>query len=600
MATETKTCQNCKVPFIIEPDDFSFYEKIKVPPPTWCPECRLVRRLSFRNERHLYKRKCELCQKDILSMYAPDVKRKVFCPACWWSDNWDPGESAMEYDPSRPFFEQLKELQEKAPVQSLFLHYQTIVNSDYNNLAGYLKECYMVFHADHDERCMYASGLKICNDSMDGLMLQKSDLCYECVNITKGYRNFYSVDCEECSDIYFSKNCTNCQNCVGCVNLRNKQYCIFNQQFTKADYEAELKKLDLSHREGIKRVREQAREVWLAHPQKYMHSRNNSKSTGDYIYNSKNTFASYEMVGAEDCKYCQFASTKVTKDCYDYTEYGENTELIYEALLLGDGVANAKFTVQGISNVRDVEYCYGVAGSAHLFGCVGLNKKEYCILNKQYSKEEYEKLVPKIREQMMTVPYTDAHGRVYKYGEFFPPELSSFGYNESTAQEFFPLDEKEAGRRGYSWRPLEEKGYQPTKKWNELPETIGAVDNSITKEIILCEAWDNDERAAADHHCTKAFRILPQELAFYKKMNIPLPTLCPNSRHYERTKIRNPLRLWSAQCACAGAASKGQVYANTAKHFHGAEQCPNEFETSYARDRAEIVYCEQCYQSEVV
>jgi hypothetical protein len=32
---ETKICQNCKKNFIIEPDDFGFYEKIKVPPPTF-------------------------------------------------------------------------------------------------------------------------------------------------------------------------------------------------------------------------------------------------------------------------------------------------------------------------------------------------------------------------------------------------------------------------------------------------------------------------------------------------------------------------------------------------------------------------------------
>jgi len=42
---ETKNCQNCKKDFTIEQDDFSFYEKIKVPPPTFCPECRYKRRI---------------------------------------------------------------------------------------------------------------------------------------------------------------------------------------------------------------------------------------------------------------------------------------------------------------------------------------------------------------------------------------------------------------------------------------------------------------------------------------------------------------------------------------------------------------------------
>ena len=588
MKPETHICQSCKKDFLIEIDDLSFYEKIKSPAPSWCPECRLIRRLSFRNERYLYKRPCELCKKDGLSMYNPGVKRKIFCPACWWSDNWDAHESAQEYDFSKPFFEQFKELSEKAPVQSLFLSYQNIVNSDYNNLAGYLKECYMVFHADHNERCMYASGLKVCNDSMDVLMLQKSDLCYECTNVTKGYRNFYSVDCEECSDVWFSKNCMNCQDCIGCVNLRNQQYCIFNEQYSKEDYLAKRETLSLNTYDGIQKCQAEARKLWIKYPQKYMHSRNNVNSTGDYVFNSKNTLASYEMVGAEDCKYCQFDSTKTTKDCYDYTEYGENVELAYEALLVGDSCADVRFSTQCVSNVRDVEYCYGLTSSAHLFGCIGLHNAEYRILNKQYTKEEYEELVPKIRDHMKTMPYVDAHGRTYKYGEFFPPELSSFGYNESTAQEFFPLDSTKAGELGYAWKPTEEKKYIPTKTWKELPQTLIETPSDITKEIILCEAWDTNEESAKNHNCTKAYRILPQEFLFYKRLNLPLPRKCPNSRHFDRTQDRQPLKLWERTCMCE---------VNT--HDHSGK-CQNNFKTSYNPERKEIIYCEACYQKEVM
>ena len=60
---ENRICQNCKKDFTIEPEDFNFYEKIKVPPPTWCPECRMIRRMNYRNERSLYKQDCALCKK---------------------------------------------------------------------------------------------------------------------------------------------------------------------------------------------------------------------------------------------------------------------------------------------------------------------------------------------------------------------------------------------------------------------------------------------------------------------------------------------------------------------------------------------------------
>ena len=36
MQPETKNCQKLQKDSIIEPDDFGFYEKMKVPPPTWC------------------------------------------------------------------------------------------------------------------------------------------------------------------------------------------------------------------------------------------------------------------------------------------------------------------------------------------------------------------------------------------------------------------------------------------------------------------------------------------------------------------------------------------------------------------------------------
>ena len=47
-------------------------------------------------------------------------------------------------------------------------------------------------------------------------------------------------------------------------------------------------------------------------------------------------------------------------------------------------------------------------------------------------------------------------------------------------------------------------------------------------------------------------------------------------------------------------ANSQNKYQNTIQHAHGTEPCPNEFETTYSPDRPEIVYCEQCYQQEVV
>ena len=105
---ETKQCQNCKKEFIIESDDFDFYNKIKVPPPTWCPECRFIRRFNWRNERTFYKRICNLCGKEFIGMYPKSDSLVVFCNQCWWSDKWDPRDDGLTYDFSTHFFIQFK------------------------------------------------------------------------------------------------------------------------------------------------------------------------------------------------------------------------------------------------------------------------------------------------------------------------------------------------------------------------------------------------------------------------------------------------------------------------------------------------------------
>src|SRR3989338_7629999 len=133
-----QACQNCKKDFTIESEDFNFYEKIKVPPPTFCPECRFKRRAIFRNERTLYNQTCALCQRSVITMYHPNSSYTVYCNTCWVSDKWDPYSYALDYDSSRPFFEQLKELSIKVPKSATYSSPSLgpNINSEYTNFAG--------------------------------------------------------------------------------------------------------------------------------------------------------------------------------------------------------------------------------------------------------------------------------------------------------------------------------------------------------------------------------------------------------------------------------------------------------------------------------
>ncbi|MFA6300999.1 MAG: hypothetical protein WC609_01470 [Candidatus Paceibacterota bacterium] len=575
-------CQNCKKEFAIEPDDFGFYEKIELPLPTFCPECRLQRRLAWRNEKGLHYGECGLCMKKIISIYSEDYNNTVYCDKCWWSDNWDAGEYALELDLDKPFLDQFFELFHKVPAPNLFAFGTTMINSQYCNLANDMKNCYLLHDGTYDENISYGSGAFYSKDSRDVTMVRKCELCYEIVTCISCYQTTFSQNCEDCVDVHFSHSLRGCNNCFGCVNLHKKSYYIWNVPYAKEEYENKLKSFGLDSYENVISLRNKSKDFWKSFPKRYYFGVQNSNVTGDYLEHSKNAKTCFGAANLEDSKFCSFVSNGPVKNTYDFTHYGDNIELINECLQSGRGLYNVKSGWGVWNNSKNVHYSITVPGVSDVFGCIGLKKKQYCILNKQYTKEEYEKLVPKIINNMNEMPYVDKKGCVYKYGEFFPIELSPFGYNETTAQEYFSLSKEQILINGYNWKEPQKRDYEISKKISELPDSILQTTDSILGEIIACE-----HGGTCDEDCVTAFKILPEDLTFYRRMNLPLPRLCPNCRRYQRVKQRNPLQLWHRTCMCA-----------RENHVHKGK-CDVEFETSYSPDRPEIIYCEKCFQQEV-
>jgi len=595
MNPERKICQNCKNQFIIEPEDFDFYEKIKVPPPTWCPECRMVRRMIWRNERTLYRRKCDAPghEEILVSMYSEGSIDKIYDREYWWSDKWDPLEYGKPYDFNKSFFLQLGELIKDVPAPNLIG-----VNSpgtQYFNFISNSKNCYLLFGSggggQGNEECYY-SGNRVDNSkqAMDVMFVNQVERCYQVVDSEKCADIVFGRMVNGCFDSAFLYDCKNCSHCFGCVGLRNKQYHIFNKAYSKTEYAREIEKLDLGSYISITHVLETWRKMILTFPHKYANIIQSQNITGDTIFRSKNARSCFNGWNLEDTS--NLLNSTHSKSAQD-TINALNSELVYGGIAILDSY-NIRFSIISLSGQNSF-YSYYTQNCKDIFGCVSLRNKSYCILNKQYTKQDYEILVPKIIEQMNSMPYTDKKGRVYQYGEFFPPELSPFAYNETIAQEYFPLTQEQAIEKGYSWKDPEERNIKITKKTADLPDHIKDVPDSITQEIIECQ-----HQGSCQEQCTTAFKIINQELAFYRQMNLPLPRLCPNCRHYQRLKQRNPLKLWHRSCQCSGEKSSNGVYPNTVQHAHGNNACPNDFETSYAPERPEIVYCETCYQQEVV
>jgi hypothetical protein len=205
-----------------------------------------------------------------------------------------------------------------------------------------------------------------------------------------------------------------------------------------------------------------------------------------------------------------------------------------------------------------VFYCDLTNNSENLFGCIGLNHKKHCILNKQYSKEEYQSLIPRIIANMK---------KTGEWGEFLPTTLSPFAYNETVAQEYIPLSREETMSRTWRWQNEEEEEEKKSYLGPEVkvPDSIEDADPKICNQILLCEVTG------------KPYKIISQEFQFYKTLGIPLPRRCPARRHLDRNALRNPRKLWNRSCA----------------------KCHKPIATSYAPDRPEKVFCESCYLASV-
>lgn len=550
----------------------------------------------FRNERVLYKRNCNLCRQDMVTIFAPENPVTVYCSPCWWSDKWDPLDYGQEYDPARTFFDQFNELLGKTPWPNLINGYSSLVRSDYVNHAGYLKDCYLIFNADKCENVYYGAILAGNKDSMDLNVVGESELCYWAIDCHKAFNTHFSENIKNSHDVWFSKDCAGSDHLFGCAGLRNKSYCIFNTQYAKEEWEHAVKEYKTSSHAGIEKMKVKARAFWEKFPQKFNHGLYNTNVSGDYVYESKNAKELYLSRFVEDGKWCQWITLPSTKDAYDYTEWGAGAEHIYESITVGEGASNVKFCFGAWSSAMRNEYSVLAATCADVFGCANIKNKKYCIFNREYSKEEFGALRERIKEDMNKNPYVDAKGRVFAYGEFFPPELSRFAYNETSAAQYFPLSEDGARANGFRWRDATPSAHAVTVTHDKIPDDIQDISDDILKEVLGCA------------ECGKPFRIIKQELDLLRRFSFPVPRKCSDCRHMERLSRLNPPRFVQRMCQCAGTHSQQTTnnkqqpdyqYQNTATHTHGATPCSTEFETSYAPDRPEIVYCESCYNTEV-
>ena len=533
---ETKTCK-CWANFSITDKDLEFLEmvapvfrwtKYRIPSPTLCPECRRIRRLAWRNERKLYRRTCDATGKNIISVFSPDKTFPVYSADEWWSDRWNPLDYWRDFDFTRGFFEQMKELIDEVPKLSI-VNFNS-ENSEYTNICADNKDCYLIVESSNNENSFYSYWLQLSKDCMDSAYVNNSTFCYECTSIDNSYNLKYCHRCIDCKESYFLKDSEWCTNCFACSSLNGKKYYIFNKESTESEYKEIVNKFLNWTKEEKDSIRFQIGsffdKLWKRKPRIIM----SENCSWDYILNSKDCI---DVVDANDAQNCRHSTDvwRNARDVMDGNTCGRNATKCYEVTNCAVDVQNILFCAMNWINETDSIYSFYCTNSSNLFGCVGIHfPHSYCILNKQYTKEEYEILVPKIIEHMNLTPNPSPwiERGVKEWWEFFPVSISPFWYNETVAMEHFPITKNEAIARWFNWSDYENPKPDVSKiiPASKLPENIVQVPDDILNWAIECERTQ------------KPFRIIKAELDFYRKLGLPIPRLHPDERHIDRMKER--------------------------------------------------------------
>ena len=519
---------------------------MNVPTSDLCRECRIRNLMATRNEWKLYRRKCDFTGDEIISAYPPDSPFTVYKNEVWWGNDWDAMKYGRDFDFNRPFFEQFAELQKEVPREGT-----TVFNSencDYNSHIRESRNCYLCSLVYKCEDLYYSSWAVNDKNVYDSLYTNNSTLCYHCADVNNSYECIALEESDNCNNCYLSYQLRGCDHCLYCNNLANKSYYLFNKPCSEEEFKQAKDKAINGSWTRWQEAYQHYLEMRKKAVRKYVHNLNCEDVKGDHLHNCRNCDDCFESFDSEE----SINSVSLDKSKLVQNQYSAGwpgCENIYTCCVVRGSKDIAFSTYIWFSG--SLRYCDSCNACDSCFGCIGLQHKKYCILNKQYSKEEYEELLPKIIEHMKSAG---------DWGKFFPKDLYTYAYNESAAMDFFPLSEERAMRTGFKWRLKDEKEYQPATI-KGIPESIKDVDDSIANEILACEK------------CSKNYKIIKQELKFYRDTNLPIPRHCPTCRHGMRFQLRNPLKLFERKC----------------------DKCNKDIKSSYASDRDEKVYCEECY-----
>lgn len=555
-----RVCLECKQNFKIEKEDIDFYNMLRVPPPTLCPKCRQIRRLGMlMRTPKFFKRPCVVPghTEDVITIFPPASPHKVYDVHYWYSDEWEATSYGRPYESNRKFFEQFKDLFFDVPHLALERDL-TVTNSEYSLGGRWGKNNYYAAGGFRSEDCLFIDQVRFSKSCVDCSDVWNSEFCYSCVGDDHCNRCTFVIDSNQCLDSAFLYDCKNCMNCFLSSNLRNKSYVFENKQLSREEYQDKISNINLGDRNVFQEVKCRFDDILKNALRRSLYLTNTVNCVGDRLTNCKNCFGTFDVSNGENIRFGQ--SFDKVKDSMDSTTAADNVERLYEVVMTA-GSNNILFDLY-VRTSTNVEYSSECFNCQNCFGCVGIKNKQFYILNNPYLEDDYWLLVDKIKTKML------ADG---EYGELFPLSFGLFPYQSSKGQKFYPLDEIKAKEKGIPWYP------DPAPHVSEgvslldsqdISSDIINVDESILKDVVKCETTG------------RPFKIVAEELKFYKHMNLPIPTKNPWQRIMERTVFEHPFELFPFVCQNCGEKSLSIYNEEKQKQYK--------------------IFCEKCYLKEVI
>lgn len=549
---------HCESDFDITDKDIEFLTLLRVPTPSYCPTCRRIRRGAFMGTNRLFKRSCDVPghSESVISVLPPECPFPVYDYMHFISDAFDPFSFGTTYTKGESPLEVLHALRRIFPMPSFLNRDSLSINSEYSNGGRNLKNGYFAFGCFSSENMWYSNFSLKSKDVMDSRSIRYSEFVYHSLSSDYVYKSSYIYFSSHIIESMFLFDCRNCDYCFGCVNLRNKKYCIFNEQYTKEDYESFIASITPLSRDHIVQFQEKFWTLVKKLPMNASHNIGSSNVSGVGLVHSNDV---YDIVDADNSQHVRYAEGILShKDSMDILFSGGHSHNLYSTMNVGSESSNVKFSVSS-KFCTDCEFVFNSKNLSNCFMCFGLQNKSYCILNIQYTPEEYCVLLDELKTAMLS------RG---EYGDGLGFEFSAQPYNFSTVGATYPLDVNFIRQHGgyVISEPETNMGDMDVVDATMIPLTITGVTSDILNKAIMCTQTH------------RPFRIIASELEFYKVMGLPLPVLHPTYRMGILAVLRPTSKKYKTICA----------------------QCGDTIDSLFNPIDGYTLYCEKCYQQEVI